>query len=146
ERREDIATLIEYFIHRYSKKAGKKIRALEKTTLELLESYSWPGNIRELQNVIERSVIICETDLFSVDPSWLSIEPPSSRMSFTRRNDPDGKKSAAQEREEIEAALAASGGRVSGPAGAAAQLGMPASTLESKIRSLKINKYRFKNV
>src|SRR4030095_10891236 len=102
ERREDIPTLIEYFIHRYSGKAGKKIKAIEKRTLELLESYTWPGNIRELQNVIERSVIVCETDLFSVDPSWLSFESSSPR----RDDGPITRKSAAQEREEIEAALA----------------------------------------
>ncbi len=120
--------------------AGKKIGSIEKRTLELLQSYSWPGNIRELQNVIERSVIVCEADPFSVDPSWISAAPSSSRQS-------DGliaRKSAAEEKEVIEAALAATGGRISGPSGAAAQLGVPASTLESKIRSLKINKYRFK--
>jgi DNA-binding NtrC family response regulator len=140
ERMEDIPTLVEYFIHRYSRKAGKKIAAIEKKTLELLKSYAWPGNIRELQNVIERSVIVCETDLFSVDPSWLSLAstPP-------RQGGGPIAMSAAQEKEAIEAALEATGGRVSGPAGAAAQLGMPASTLESKIRSLKINKYRYKS-
>jgi transcriptional regulator with GAF, ATPase, and Fis domain len=142
ERREDIPTLIEYFVHRYSRKVGKKIESIEKRTLELLQSYAWPGNIRELQNVIERSVIVCETDLFSVDPSWLSFEsssPPQARG-------PIAKKSAAQEKEAIERALAATAGRISGPSGAAAQLSMPPTTLESKIRSLKINKYRFKNV
>jgi len=142
ERREDIPTLIEYFIHRYSRKAGKKIGTIEKRTLELLESYAWPGNIRELQNVIERSVIVCETDLFSVDPSWLSVESSSPRQDV----EPIARKSPAQEKEVIERALAATGGRVSGPSGAAAQLSMPPSTLESKIRSLKINKFRFKNV
>jgi PAS domain S-box-containing protein len=142
ERREDIPTLIEYFIHRYSRKAGKKIGTIEKTTLERLESYSWPGNIRELQNVIERSVIVWEGDPFSVDPSWLSLEPASARDGVV----PLAKTSAMEEKGAIETALAATGGRVSGPSGAAAQLGIPASTLESKIRSLKINKYRFKNV
>jgi PAS domain S-box-containing protein len=142
ERKEDIPTLVEYFIHRYSGKAGKKMRTIEKGVMELLASYSWPGNIRELQNVIERSIILCETDTFSVDPSWLSPESSSARD----ETGPFAKKSAAQEREAIETALAAAGGRVSGASGAAAQLGMPASTLESKIRSLKINKYRFKNV
>jgi PAS domain S-box-containing protein len=140
ERRADIPALVEYFIHRYSRQAGKKIGTIEKRTLELLQSYSWPGNIRELQNVIERSVIVCDTDPFSVDPSWISAEPSSSRR-------PDGligKKSAAEEKEVIETALAATAGRISGPSGAAAQLGVPASTLESKIRSLKINKFRFK--
>ena len=142
ERREDIPTLVEYFIHRYSRKAGKKIGTIEKSTMELLESYSWPGNIRELQNVIERSVIVCEADPFSVDPSWLSLESSSAREESL----PLARTAAAQEKETIETALAASAGRVAGPSGAAAQLGMPASTLESKIRSLKINKYRFKNV
>lgn len=139
DRKEDIRTLVEYFIHRYSRKAGKRIESVEKNTLERLQSYSWPGNIRELQNVIERSVIVCETDHFSVDPSWLSAPAPAAGLPSLRR-------SASEEKEVIEKALAATGGRVSGAAGAAAQLGMPASTLESKIRSLKINKYRFKNV
>jgi PAS domain S-box-containing protein len=142
ERKEDIPTLIEYFVHRYSRKVGKKIRSIEKRTLELLESYPWPGNIRELQNVIERSVIFCETDLFSVDPSWLSFESSSPALEGGQPT----KMSPAQERELIEKALAATEGRVSGPLGAAAQLSMPASTLESKIRSLKINKYRYKRL
>ena len=141
DRTEDIPTLVEYFIHRYSRKAGKKIHTIEKQTLDLLQSYAWPGNIRELQNVIERSVIVCETDVFSVDPSWLSLESSSGRQTGAA----PVAKSLAQEKEAIETALAATGGRVSGPYGAAAQLGMPASTLESKIRSLKINKYRFKS-
>jgi PAS domain S-box-containing protein len=142
QRKEDIPTLIEYFVDRYARKMGKKIRTIEKRTLELLQSYSWPGNVRELQNVIERSVIFCETDLFSVDPSWLSFEaslPPED-------NPPNTKLSPAQEKEAIEKALAATAGRISGPSGAASQLGMPASTLESKIRSMKINKYRFKQI
>jgi PAS domain S-box-containing protein len=142
DRSEDIPTLIVYFVHRYSRKIGKKIRNIEKRTLELLESYAWPGNIRELQNVIERSVIVCETDLFSVDPSWLSFESSSPGTV----GEPAGKMSPAQEREAIEAALAATEGRVSGPSGAAVRLHMPASTLESKIRSLKINKFRYKKM
>jgi transcriptional regulator with PAS, ATPase and Fis domain len=141
ERKEDIPTLVEYFIHRYSRKAGKRLGTIEKRTLDLLESYSWPGNIRELQNVVERSVIVSEADRFSVDPSWLSLESLGSQDA----RGPLPGKTAAQEKQTIETALAAAGGRVSGPSGAAAQLGMPASTLESKIRSLKINKYRFKN-
>ena len=143
ERREDISTLVEYFIRRFAREAGKKIGTIEKRTLELLESYDWPGNIRELQNVIERSVIICENDYFSVDPSWLSLESAAASREGSWS---PGRKSADQQREVIENALAAADGRVSGPWGAAAQLGMPASTLESKIRSLKINKYRFKAV
>jgi len=141
ERMEDIPLLVEYFIQRYSRKAGKRPLAIDGEALELLESYSWPGNIRELQNVIERSLIVCESDPFSVDPSWLSLEP-STGLKFTPSV---ARRSVRQEKEEIEEALAATEGRVSGPFGAATRLGMPASTLESKIRSLKINKYRFKN-
>ena len=107
----------------------------------MFKSYSWPGNIRELQNVIERSIIVCETENFTVDESWLYRRPeeadPSSR--------PLLKMTPSQEREAIEAALAESGGRVSGPLGAAAKLGVPASTLDSKIKALKINKHRFKD-
>jgi formate hydrogenlyase transcriptional activator len=141
ERQEDIPVLVEYFIDRYARKAGKSIRGVNKKSLELLQSYPWPGNIRELQNVIERSVIVCETENFSVDESWLSRQPhvpgPKSDLGLSR-------KPAAQEKEIIEAALRESGGQVSGPSGAAAKLGIPGSTLESKIRSLKINKHRFK--
>jgi transcriptional regulator with GAF, ATPase, and Fis domain len=141
ERGEDIPLLVEYFIDRYARKAGKNIRSVAKKTLQLLQSYTWPGNIRELQNVIERSVIVCETENFSVDESWLSQQPRDRR--------PAGKldlsaKVAAQEKEIIEAALRESQGRVFGPSGAAAKLGIARSTLESKIRSLKINKNRFR--
>ncbi|HEY4050179.1 MAG TPA: sigma 54-interacting transcriptional regulator, partial [Acidobacteriaceae bacterium] len=130
ERKEDIPILVEYFIDRYSRKAGKKIRNIEKRSLELLQSYSWPGNIRELQNVIERSVVVCETEIFSVDQSWLSLA--SSSLGEEGPGKPLGRRSTAQEREIIEAALAEAQGRISGPSGAAAQLGMPPSTLESK--------------
>ncbi len=141
ERRVDIPLLVEYFIDRYARKAGKKITSVDKKTLRLLESYPWPGNIRELQNVIERSVIVCETENFSVDESWLSQQPsngkPESQLYLSE-------KVAAQEKETIEAALRESQGRVFGPSGAAAKLGIARSTLESKIRSLKIDKNRFK--
>jgi DNA-binding NtrC family response regulator len=139
ERREDIPTLIEYFVNRYSRKAGKRIGSIDKRTLDLMQSYAWPGNIRELQNVLERSVILCETDIFSMDPSWLSAESE-------RGGAPIAGKSVAEEKEIIEKTLAATAGRVSGPSGAAIQLDMPASTLESKIRALGINKFRFKKV
>jgi len=142
ERKEDISMLVEYFIDRFARKAGKKLRSVEKTTMDLLSSYSWPGNIRELQNVVERSIIVCETDTFSVDQSWFSKECPQASSGAQLF----GKKSAAQEKEIIEAALTNAGGRVSGPLGAAATLGIPASTLESKIRALGINKFRFKNL
>jgi formate hydrogenlyase transcriptional activator len=135
ERKEDIRLLVEYFIDRYSDKLAKKISSIDKKSLALLQSYPWPGNIRELQNVIERSVIVCETDQFSVDESWLS---PRASASRPLRDD-----LASQEKDRIEATLAETKGRVSGPAGAAAKLGIPASTLDSKIKSLNINKRRF---
>jgi transcriptional regulator with GAF, ATPase, and Fis domain len=141
ERREDIPLLVEYFIDHFARKAGKSFRGINKKTLDLLRSYPWPGNIRELQNVVERSVIVCETENFSVDESWLSRQPlasePKSQLELPQ-------KLAAQEKDMIEAALRESRGRVSGPSGAAAKLGIHRSTLESKITSLKIDKYRFK--
>jgi PAS domain S-box-containing protein len=140
ERREDIPVLVEYFIDRFARKAGKKIRSIEKRALDLLESYSWPGNIRELQNVIERSVIICETETLTIDDSWLSLGD-SSRQSPAGSL---GGQIAAQEKELIERALAETAGRVAGASGAAAKLGVPPSTLESKIRLLKINKHQYK--
>jgi PAS domain S-box-containing protein len=141
ERGEDIPLLVEYFIDRYARKAGKRFTTVHKKTLRLLESYPWPGNIRELQNVIERSVIVCETENFSVDESWLSQQPSNGKTES--QVDLSGKV-AAQEKEMIEAALRESRGRVFGPSGAAAKLGIARSTLESKIRSLKINKNRFR--
>ena len=141
QRREDIPLLVEYFIDRFARKAGKPISGLNKNSLALLQSYPWPGNIRELQNVIERSVILCDSENFSVDQSWLSPQP---RPAEPKRPLDLSEKLAAQEKEMIEAALAECGGRVYGPSGAAAKLGMARSTLESKIRSLKINKHRFK--
>ena len=142
ERREDIPLLVEYFIDRFARKTGKSFQSVSKKSLALLESYPWPGNIRELQNVIERSVIVCETENFSVDGSWLSRQPPA-----TEPNSGLGlfRKRPSQEKAIIEAALRESGGQVYGPTGAAARLGMPRSTLESKIRSLKIDKNRFKS-
>jgi len=141
ERRKDIPLLVEYFIDHFARKSGKSFRGINKKTLALLLSYPWPGNIRELQNVVERSVIVCETENFSVDESWLSRRPlasePTRHLKLTH-------KLAAHEKEMIEATLRKSEGRVSGPSGAAAKLGISRSTLESKIRSLKINKYHFK--
>jgi len=142
ERKDDIPLLIEYFIDRFARKAGKSIKRVNKQTLKALQAYPWPGNIRELQNVIERSVIVCETENFSVDESWLSREP---RAFAAKKTGGLAHRLAAQEKEMIEAALRACGGRVSGADGAAARLGMPRSTLESKIRSLRIAKHRFKD-
>ncbi len=141
KRSEDIPLLVTYFLNRYARKAGRHFTAVDKKSLDLLQSYTWPGNIRELQNVIERSVIVSESQTFSVDESWLSRRPSASdvvvRPSLFNRL-------PAQEKAAIEAALRECGGRVYGPSGAAAKLGMPRTTLESKIRSLKINKHRFK--
>jgi len=141
QRREDIPMLVEYFIDRYAREIGKKIAGVSKETLDLFQSYPWPGNIRELRNVIERSIIVCETENFSVDESWLSRQPqpapPTSQLELRQRL-------AAQEIEAIEAALTESRGRVYGPSGAAARLGIARSTLESKVRALKIDKNRFK--
>jgi len=146
QRQEDIPVLVEYFIDRYARNAGKSIRGVARKSLELLQSYPWPGNIRELQNVIERSVIVCDTENFSVDESWLSPQPAEIESKSHESNSQVelSRTLATQERELIETALRESGGQVSGPSGAAAKLGLPGSTLESKIRSLKINKNRFK--
>jgi formate hydrogenlyase transcriptional activator len=140
ERAADIPLLVEYFIDRFGKKAGKKFRTIDKGTLKLFQAYSWPGNVRELQNVIERAVILSDGDTFSVDETWLKHEPPQVAS-------PTVALSGAlvrQEREMIEAALAESHGRISGPIGAAAKLGLPTRTLDSKIKRLGINKFRFK--
>jgi len=140
ERKEDIPILLEYLIKRYASRLGKHISEVDKRTLDLCQSYHWPGNIRELQNVIERSVILCEREVLSVDDRWLSWAPlqptPPSRS-------PVGKL-VEHQRDMIEAALPESKGRVSGPSGAAARLGIPSSTLESKIKALRIKKHRFK--
>jgi formate hydrogenlyase transcriptional activator len=141
ERREDIPVLVAYFIDRFARKAGKSFRTVDKRSLDLLRSYSWPGNIRELQNVIERSVIVCESDNFSVDESWLSRRPSESGLKVQFEF---FENLAAHEREMIESVLSETQGRVFGPTGAAAKLGMPGTTLNSKIKSLKIDKNRFK--
>jgi formate hydrogenlyase transcriptional activator len=141
ERREDIPLLVAYFLNRYARKAGRHFAAVDKKSLDLLQSYAWPGNIRELQNVIERSVVVSESQTFSVDESWLSRTPssPVPEVPPNLFNRPP-----AQEKAVIEAALRECGGRVYGPSGAAAKLGIPRTTLESKIRSLRINKNHFK--
>ena len=140
ERRDDIALLVAYFIDRFATKAGKKFDRINKNSLALLQSYDWPGNIRELQNVIERSVILCDGGEFTVDEKWiasgLTVAEPGSRTLEEHLMD--------EEIKIIEAALAETGGKVSGSSGAAAKLGMPTTTLYSKLRSLKIEKRRFK--
>ena len=141
ERAADIPLLVEYFIARFGKKVGKKFRSIDKKTLGLLQAYGWPGNIRELQNVIERAVILSDSNIFAVDEAWLKREPSEVPHSSAALNG----LLLTHEKEAIEAALAQSHGRVSGPAGAAAKLGVPDSTLDAKIKRLGINKYRFKS-
>ena len=130
ERVDDVPVLVEYLVERFAKGAGKKITRIEKRSMALLQAYDWPGNVRELQNVIERAVVLCEGETFSIDDSWLKAKGP-----------PAG---GEQERATIEAALAATKGRVAGPTGAAARLGMPRQTLDSKIRALRIDKLKFR--
>jgi transcriptional regulator with GAF, ATPase, and Fis domain len=144
ERKEDILMLVEYFVQRYAKRAGKNIRSIDQKTLDLLQSYAWPGNIRELQNVIERSIILSSTDVFSVDELWLlKRTPPQASRAETLPTLNFGQRT---EREIIEAALTETRGRVSGPSGAAAKLRIPSSTLETRIKTLRINKHQFKFV
>jgi formate hydrogenlyase transcriptional activator len=140
ERIEDIPLLAAYLLERYAKKAGKKITTIDRLTLEMLQNYDWPGNVRELQNVIERAVILCETPVLYVDETWFRREARSrigQRMPFNTAID-------TSEREMVERALTDSAGRVGGPKGAAAKLGLPRQTLESKIKALRINKFRFR--
>jgi formate hydrogenlyase transcriptional activator len=139
DRADDISLLVEYFVQRFAKKLGKSIRNIEPCTMELARAYDWPGNVRELQNVIERSVILSDGGTLSIDGSWLRRESrPSSDPSATVRA------IEATERGRIETALEACRGKVAGPLGAAATLGMPRQTLDSRIRALRINKHRFK--
>ena len=131
--------LVEYFVKRYAEKTGKQIRKIDKNTLELCQSYPWPGNIRELQNIVERSVILSSGDTFWIEKAWLaSVQPPwqesAGPLPHTLQN---------QEREMIEAALAECKGKVAGSEGAAAKLGIPRSTLDSKIKQLGIKKHKF---
>src|SRR5215472_5401123 len=147
ERRDDIPLLVEYFVERYAKKTGKRIRHIRKKTLDLFQAYDWPGKIRELQNVIERAVILCDEEAFSVDETWLQRKSnqPHGPVGFPAGIlAKDKEEFAFRERKAIEAAMKECQGRVSGPRGAAAKLGIPHQTLESKIRSLGIDKRRFK--
>jgi formate hydrogenlyase transcriptional activator len=139
ERADDIPLLVEYLIERYAKKAGKKIRNIQKKSLELFQAYDWPGNIRELQNVIERAVVLCDSETFSVDETWLKRDGQrlAPAMPFVATL-------VEREKEIIETTLAACQGRVAGPLGAAAKLGIPRQTLESKIKTLGIDKHRFR--
>jgi formate hydrogenlyase transcriptional activator len=148
ERKDDIPLLVEYLVERYAKRAGKRISHIKKKTLDLLQAYGWPGNIRELQNVVERAVILCDGETFSVDEVWLQRKSTelSGPLQVSRAGilAADKIEFAHRERKAIEAALAECQGRVSGPHGAAAKLGIPHQTLESKIANLGIDKRRFK--
>ncbi len=140
--------LVEYLIERYATKTGKRIRKINKSTLTLFQAYDWPGNIRELQNVIERAVILCDGDTFSVDETWLAHDPkisdgPSIAIGTSLAQ--QHRIQSQTERQLIEAALAATGGRVAGPKGAAAKLGIARQTLDSKIAALGIDKYQYKS-
>ena len=141
ERKEDIPLLVEYFVDRYASKMGKKIRSIEPRSLALLESYLWPGNIRELQNVIERAVIVSENEVLGIDESWLPRESARAEAETGRLS----RITPEEEKTIIEGVLAETRGRVSGSSGAARKLGIPPTTLESRIRTLKINKHRFRS-
>jgi formate hydrogenlyase transcriptional activator len=143
ERADDIPLLVEYLIDRYGKRAGKRIRNIQKRTLDLFAVYDWPGNIRELQNIVERAVLLCDGDTFSVDESWLRQAPTQDAAIANSATRSLGRLDSEQERTLIENALSESNGRVSGPSGAAAKLGIPRQTLESKMASLGISKNRF---
>jgi formate hydrogenlyase transcriptional activator len=138
ERTDDIPLLTKYFVERYATAAGKKFRSIDRRTLDLFQKYHWPGNIRELQNVIERAVILCDGETFTVDQSWMQHDTAAASAGSARLTEV----LANRQKEMIEAALTQSRGRISGPSGAAVKLGIPRSTLESRIRSLRINKHR----
>jgi transcriptional regulator with GAF, ATPase, and Fis domain len=140
ERKDDILTLLEYFVQRFGQKLGKTFSKIDKRTIELFRTYDWPGNVRELQNVVERSVIVSPDDVFCVDEAWLSTGA-SKKGQFVPEPATDD---AGRERQIIEAVLAESGGRVYGTNGAAAKLRIPPSTLDSKIKKLQIRKSHFK--
>jgi transcriptional regulator with GAF, ATPase, and Fis domain len=142
ERKNDILMLVEYFVRRYATRAGKNFSSIDKKTLNLLQAYDWPGNIRELQSVIERSVILSSGQTFTVDESWLSKQPVRIQFRFPSSGPVKG--DPRSEREIIEAALLASRGRVAGRSGAAARLGLPPSTLDHRIKALRIDKTQFK--
>jgi transcriptional regulator with GAF, ATPase, and Fis domain len=144
-RKEDIPILVEYFTRRYASKVEKTIKCVDNSTLQLFQSCDWTGNVRELENVIQRSVILCESEVLSVDEKWLAetLQQAPSSVLPSHPNVAKLLDRRKETKEIIEAALAESKGRVSGPSGAAAKLGIPSSTLESKIKALKIKKHRF---
>jgi formate hydrogenlyase transcriptional activator len=138
ERSDDIPVLVDYFASRFASRMGKRITQIDKRTLDWMQQYAWPGNIRELQNVIERGVILA-------DGAVLRMEALAAKPSGRPAVLPDGPTGRSEQKAEIEAVLRETRGRIAGPDGAAARLGVPASTLESRIRTLKINKHQFKS-
>jgi formate hydrogenlyase transcriptional activator len=140
---DDIVLLVEYLVERYAKKLGKNIANIEKKTLKFFQAYRWPGNVRELQNVVERAVILCDTGTLSVDETWFISE--SARRSPTLPERGLLRLDCSQEKNLIEAVLAETKGRVSGPSGAAVRLGIPRQTLEAKIAHLGVDKHRFRS-
>jgi formate hydrogenlyase transcriptional activator len=140
QRTDDIPILVEYFISRFAMRMGKRIRQIDRRTLEAMQRYSWPGNIRELQNVIERGVILADSDVFRLEPGTL----PEEAGTRSELESAEARNSRDQMKAEIEAVLKETRGRIAGPDGAAARLGLPPSTLESRIRALKINKHAFR--
>jgi formate hydrogenlyase transcriptional activator len=139
ERADDIPILVDYFISRFATRMGKRIRQVDRRTLEAMQRYSWPGNIRELQNVIERGVILADTEVFRLDAGTLPNDVQNNANSVNAEST-----SREDQRAQIEAVLRETRGRISGPDGAAARMGIPASTLESRIKTLKINKHLFR--
>jgi formate hydrogenlyase transcriptional activator len=139
DRCEDIPALVRHTLIDVERRVGRRFAAIEPASLERMSAYSWPGNIRELQNVVEESAILCDDATLHVPTSLLlqrALAPaPASRLDAMLE---------ASEQQMIEDALTASGGRIAGRAGAAALLGVPPSTLESKIRRLRIDKFRFR--
>src|SRR2546427_7713623 len=140
ERSDDIPILVDYFISRFATRMGKRIRQVDRATLETMQRYSWPGNIRELQNVIERGVILADSEGFRLEPGTLP-EPGQGKPAAPR---PESSDTREQQKARIEEVLKETRGRLAGPDGAAARLGIPASTLESRIKTLKINKHLFR--
>ena len=140
ERIDDIPILVDYFVSRFATRMGKRIRQIDRRTLDALERYSWPGNIRELQNVIERGVILADSEVFRLEPGTL----PEDSQNSLERPDPESPNTREQQKAQIEAVLRETRGRIAGPDGAAARLGIPASTLESRIKTLKVNKHLFR--
>jgi len=142
ERSDDIPILVEYFISRFAGRMGKRIRQIDKRTLDALQHYAWPGNIRELQNVIERGVILADSEVFRLEGGTLPQQSnPNAEVAVS-----ESQNTRDQQKARVEAVLRETRGRVAGPEGAAARLGIPASTLESQIKVLKINKHVFRGL